>query len=202
MTALDVSALVTNTGDSPELTAFKQKVVAEAKKHSASYHCGEYKSILKKLDIKEEKQVAIKVTTSHPFELTVRVLPSLLNNKSEDEQKEELSKAIGALSLAGSGGSATGFFTVPASAITAMELLDGKAAAAGGVVPEGWEWAYVSDEGRVLHLYRINDRNRYSVSVCGVVTYYQTDTSTRGEARNCERCTRELTAGRVQSRLS
>ena len=64
--------------DSPELRAFKKKVMEEAQKHTRSFHCGSLGSTLKNLGIVEEKKKKITVVTSHPYTFSLMVYPSEL----------------------------------------------------------------------------------------------------------------------------
>lgn len=199
MTALDLSQYVTST-DTPELAEFKAKVRTVAKKYTDKHGwCAEVNRALKELGIEDEKQVKLGVTTSMGLQLEVKVAPSLLNGLDENAQKQKVVEVIGPLSLSG-GTSVTAVISLTPETITEMKVVE-VTEVTPAEPPQGWEWAYTSDEGRVLHLFQDDRHGSYSVAACGTSTYYQTQRSSRGEARRCANCESQLARGNVSARI-
>jgi hypothetical protein len=200
MTALDVSHLVEASSDPPELRAFKQLVYERAQRGKSAYgFCAQIDRELEILGIKKEKQVAVKVTTSHPFIFEVKVHPSKLLDKSEEEQKAEIITLMGELSISGNGMRATRI-QLPANCIVSMELVTKESSSpppgGGREARTNREWAYLTAEGRVLHevpnAEARRDEARYIRATCGQETYGSliNTTSPRGENRHCAKCER------------
>lgn len=197
MTALDVSHLVEASSDPPELRAFKQLVYERAQRGKSAYgFCAQIDRELEILGIKKEKQVAVKVTTSHPFIFEVKVHPSKLLDKSEEEQKAEIITLMGELSISGNGMRATQI-QLPVSSIVSMELVtvEGPPPGGGRDARTNREWAYMTAEGRVLHEVPnayFRRGARYIRATCGQETYGSliNTTSPRGENRHCAKCER------------
>lgn len=200
MTALDVSSFVAANEDTPELAAFKRRVLAVAKAHSKRSHCGSLAGELDELGIKEERKIAVKVTTTHPFNLEVQVYPSELQGKDEDAQRVVIANAIGDLQMAGASG--TFIITVPPSSIASMEI--------GSISPDAPEdeqfvWLFGTEAGRVLHRYSVarieeartlNDR---IWSACDNYTYPNWTRVDNNGARRCQPCQTKINNGTVST---
>ena len=188
MTALDFSRYV--TGDSPEMKEFKKKVIEVAQNHSNNFHCGEYRSVLRELGIKENEPglVRVKVKTSEDWEFEVDVDPDKMHALDEDAQKEELVTVF-----ASKVDDMAGFkIKVPASQITEMEINQALSAA--------YVWRYISEDGRVRHAVPVEilTRRGYAYSGTGIYTacgQYVTQpmvSTNRAEDRNWLRCERRI----------
>lgn len=188
MAALDFSRYV--TGDSPEMKKFKQKVVEVAQNHSNNFHCGEYRSVLRELGIKENDPglVRVKVKTSEDWEFEVDVDPDKMHPLDEEAQKEELVTVF-----ASKIDDMAGFkIKVPASQITEMEI--------NPVLSSAYAWRYISEDGRVRHAIPVGDvaPGRYSrhgattYAACGAYVTQQMERTNRSEDRNCQRCERRI----------
>ena len=161
---LDVSKWADKTGSNAELEAFKKKVIDAARSHSNEFHCGEYKSVLKKLGIKESAAMTIPVSfeTAAGFELTVRVLPGELHNKTLEEQLAVITDKVGKLTISGSGGG-KGTFKVKPESIVSWSIPD----RVGPEAPNGYEWMKIRS-GRVNHLVPTDRNGRgYVYLACG-----------------------------------
>lgn len=199
--ALEFSDLE-HAGDSPELAAFKLKVVALAKRHSRAHHCGGVAAEMRELGIREEQKVKVTVMTSHPFTFNVNVRPSQLAGKTAAEQAEILAGVIGKVKLSvGDGVSAVGLepIVITAEHVVSMERWTPpvNATVAGVEIGDRDGWRYTSNEGRVLHLFRNlfhDDGSRSTRTVSSecrdVQAYaqYLTEESDRGENRHCQKC--------------
>lgn len=160
MTALDVTPWIGENTDSEELAAFKAKVIKAAELHSRRHHCGSIDEALKDLGIKKVKPIKVKFGTAIGLQMEVEIFPALLHNKDEEEQKKVLADKVGNLSVAGTGG--TGSLAIAPEGITSMEIVTRVPPPPGTPVPievgvedeNGRMWAYVSREGRVVHLFR------------------------------------------------
>jgi hypothetical protein len=186
---LDFSEVLKDA-DPPELAAFKKKVIAEAKRHSSSFHCGEYKSILRALGIKEKDlSVKVEIESSAGF-----ILDSL-----------------GEVGLY-SAGKALGIMKINPDTITRMEITAKPVTSAGAHQTPSGLWAYAGPDGRVRHFYYdIWDSGDGAVqyryrrisrtasttptdthganALCGYSAwnYIEVDTN-RAEDRNCVKC--------------
>lgn len=198
MTALDVSHLVEESSDPPELRAFKQLVYERAQRGKSAYgFCAQIDRELEILGIKKEKAVTVKITTTHPFVFDVKVLPSKLLDKSEEKQKKILLAEMGELSIFGTKTTKSTPIQLPASSIVSMELVTVEAPPPGGgrEARTNREWAYLTAEGRVLHEVpnaEARREARYIRATCGQETYGSliNTTSPRGENRHCVKCER------------
>lgn len=188
MTALDFSRYV--TGDSPEMKKFKQKVVEVAQNHSNNFHCGEYRSVLRELGIKENDPglVRVKVKTSEDWEFEVDVDPDKMHTMDEEAQKEELVTVF-----ASKIDDMAGFkIKVPASQITEMEI--------NPVLSSAHVWRYISEEGRVRHAIPVSDLSPHgyvrpavtSYTACGAYVTRPMERTNRAENRNCQHCERRI----------
>lgn len=194
MTALDVSHLVEATTDSPDLRAFKALVYERAQKGKATYgFCAAIDRELDILGIKKEKQVTVKVTTSHPFILDVKVYPSKLLDKTEEEQKAEIITMMGELSISANGMRATKI-QLPVDCIVSMELVTAasrvRAVTGGREARSGYNWWYTSSEGRVLHEVATEGGARWVYTACGneVARNRLTQTPSHPTDRHCAKC--------------
>lgn len=192
MTALDMSPFIASNTDSEELRAFKAKVAEVAKKYTNRYGwCTEANKALAELGITPEKVVSVTVVTTQGFEMKVPILPSLLHEKDEDQQKQILAERIGSLSISGSGQARVNvMFRVSAEHIAQMELpTPGAAPAAGTPAPDGYAWLYV-EGGRVLHLMGPDIRGYgRRDSLCGRASSYNfRDPRNDGTDAYCRAC--------------
>lgn len=190
--ALDLSQY-TATTDSPEITAFKEKVrtisMAYARKNN---WCDEVRKALKEMGIEDERQVTIKVVTSHPFEFSVKVLPSALVNLTEDQQKARLAESIGEVTpmTYGAAKVTSVKMTIAPAQIVTMELVTKAARGTLTPIPEG-DWQYIGQQGRVLHLIPPGD-DRYFYTACGISVGRASlrARTVRGAGGHCVRCVR------------
>lgn len=196
MTAIDVSHLVEASADSPDLRAFKAFVYERAQKGKSAYgFCSQIDRELEILGIKKERPVTIRVTTSHPFVLDVKVLPSKLLDKTEDEQKAILVAAMGQIRIAGEN-LASASFAIPVESIVEMELKTitrGQSSGEGRAPRDGYYWTYVSSEGRVMHevqIRREGSQSRWSYTACGQehLASRFTATPSHPSGRHCKKC--------------
>lgn len=204
MTALDVSPWVVETGDSPELAAFKAKVEEFAKKHSKNFHCGEYKSAMKELGIVSQRKIRVEVSTSIGLNTTVVVVPLVLHNRTEEEQKKAISDVIGPLKLVGSQSTEMELKIAPGvitdmvirtphpDEVQPLELMEPDPI-------DGYQWGYTSREGRIVHHFELRTgraRCRYDL-----VGYNRTDKASTVEPEERIFCTACLNGAMVPDEI-
>lgn len=197
--ALDFSTYV--SGDPPELKAFKKQVVEVAKNHSATFHCGEYRSVLRQLGIRESSDflpVEVTCKTSEDWEFTVEVDPDEMITLDEEAQLEKIVEIF-----AGKVKEMAGFsIKIPSSSITSAEITKGRKRE---ISDEIGVWRYATDHGRASHFFHgvtdddaDNFRVRGTSALCGQYSSYPRQYTERSsgspeEPRNrCQRCTDAL----------
>lgn len=194
MAALDVSPWV--DGDSQELRSFKKKVVKVAKDHSNRFHCGEYRSVLRELNISEtEPVVQVEVNTSTGLHAVLEVDPFDLNGLDEQAQKDLLAQKL-AEYLRDSAGVDLDPSLNPVEGMTLTSRIPGSMLTTTGYdATYGVWWYFTSGEGRVRHAFREERSNgrRNQYSVCRrAETYFPSTFSSRSEDRNCAGCVKAL----------
>src|SRR6476661_2981150 len=149
---LDLSAVISST-EPPELKEFKKRVIEVAKQHSSSMHCGEYKSVLRQLGIKEgEDKVKVELETAFGMVFTVETDPTKLHEKTVDEQKKVLLDTLGTLSLT-SGNKSVGVMSVSADSVVRMTLVSTATPFANALDTPSGVWLYGGPDGRVRHFF-------------------------------------------------
>lgn len=187
MELIDVSEY--QSTDSPELAAFKMKVVEVANKYTkANGWCSEVKRALKEMGIEERPIFKINVFyTVLETELAKRIAVDAaeLANMDLNGQIAVMASKIEPVEVR-VGGKPINHVVVEADHVTRFVVVDKPLA------PSGTEsdWSYVSNCGRVLHRFRDGDY----FTVCGQVSFSsdRTKNSPRGEGRRCERCANSL----------
>lgn len=210
---LDLATHEANT-DSPELTAFKERVRLEAKKHSQQHHCGDISDIMRTLGIVPEKTVKVNVTTSHPFRFTVAIKPSQYAGKTAAEQAVLLAEQIGMVKFITTAGvqldAGLNAVSVTAESITSMtaHVPVAPAGAPSITLDASDAWLFVSEEGRVRHLFRGYTTTRDALAItmdrysghgwvtaeCGIQerTNAVVTESNRDNGGYCLKCTRKV----------
>lgn len=189
---LDVSPWI-DSGDSPDLAAFKQRVIEVAKAHSTRFHCGEYRSVLRELGVEEKETViSVRVTLNERHQVTISLRPTDLNVEHQQQIEVLLRKING------------GTHSSASLAFIAEDVTDARILTATPAQIErenGFDaerrvyWLYTSSEGRVRHAYRESPQERrrnaygYVNSVCGRgESNNPVVRSARAENRNCQQC--------------
>jgi len=199
---LDLSAVISST-EPPELKEFKKRVIEVAKQHSSSMHCGEYKSVLRQLGIKEgEDKVKVELETAFGMVFTVETDPTKLHEKTVDEQKKVLLDTLGTLSLT-SGNKSVGVMSVSADSVVRMTLVSTATPFANALDTPSGVWLYGGPDGRVRHFFEgvqetrahgyVHTRNganvTYPTAICGFSTFSGPRmTAIYGKNRNCAKC--------------
>lgn len=190
MTAIDVSEFI--VVDSPEVAALKEKVRSVARVYARQHNwCSVVETALREMGIDDgpQRNVIIGVETVFGATLRVRIDPTVLHEKNEEQQRVAVAEQIDSFTISGPGVDAAALKARP-EMIREMTLISTPASA------QDPHWWYLSDNGRVLHYFRdvgrVQDQGYgYMDGICGRAgarIQDLTQNSPVGENRRCERC--------------
>lgn len=189
--AIDVSAIVAANTESAEVRALKKKVKRVADTYTRRYGwCGEVKAALREIGIDDEQGVVVEVTLLNPATtLPITVLPSLLHNKTAQEQADLLAGMVGRVQVTTPSGITLDSRALGASDVASMRLVEGVSSSLVDA------WMFTSQQGRVTHYLRgVNDPARtrsWVMTACGDRAYVDSAMASKESMPNpphCKRC--------------
>lgn len=191
------------TDESRDVARLKKQVTEVAKRYAKEYRwCNVVDSALAEMGIDNKNSgIGITVSGTAPFTAHLKVEPEELRDKTEQEQLEYLQdklRELGPIRI-----SMTNAWNSENTDVTPMrkaaeldtkqlEITEARNYSETGVpAPAGWEAAYTSNDGRVMHFVpegTVGGDYRYASAMCGSSSYAWSFTSLMSEERVCTRC--------------